>query len=125
MIFLFHKYHDKGTVTFAMAGKGTRTTQIFFNTVNNARLDKENFSPFGEVISGMEIIDRIYAVYKEKPNQVCMQNIIPRCRLPNYSTNPLLHHFAIGPHSTKRKCIPRKGISKNVLHQKCKFRFIN
>mgnify|MGYP000349371675 CR=1 FL=1 len=35
--------NTRGTVTFAMAGKGTRTTQIFFNTVNNSRLDKENF----------------------------------------------------------------------------------
>ena len=40
----------RGTVTFAMAGPGTRTTQIFFNTVNNARLDPEKFAPFGDVI---------------------------------------------------------------------------
>ena len=40
----------RGTVTFAMAGPGTRTTQIFFNTVNNARLDPEKFAPVGEVI---------------------------------------------------------------------------
>ena len=61
--------NTRGTVTFAMAGPNTRTTQIFFNTVNNKRLDAENFAPFGEVISGMDIIDRINNEYREKPNQ--------------------------------------------------------
>ena len=42
--------NDRGTVTFAMAGAGTRTTQIFFNKIDNSRLDKEKFAPFGEVI---------------------------------------------------------------------------
>ena len=42
--------NTRGTVTFAMAGPNTRTTQIFFNKVNNSRLDKENFAPFGDVI---------------------------------------------------------------------------
>jgi len=61
--------NTRGMVTFAMAGRNTRTTQIFFNKVDNSRLDKEKFAPFGEVISGMEVIDRIYADYKEKPDQ--------------------------------------------------------
>lgn len=61
--------NTRGTVTFAMAGPGTRTTQIFFNKVNNSRLDKQGFAPFGEVISGMDIIDKIYAEYREKPDQ--------------------------------------------------------
>ncbi|KAL3776390.1 hypothetical protein ACHAW5_011056 [Stephanodiscus triporus] len=61
--------NERGTVTFAMAGAGTRTTQIFFNKIDNSRLDKENFAPFGEVISGMEVIDRIYEGYGEKPDQ--------------------------------------------------------
>ena len=42
--------NTRGTVTFAMAGAGTRTTQIFFNKVDNSRLDQEKFAPFGEVI---------------------------------------------------------------------------
>lgn len=65
--------NTRGTVTFAMAGKGTRTTQIFFNKVDNSRLDGMGFSPLGEVVSGMEIIDRIYAEYKEKPDQGMIQ----------------------------------------------------
>mmetsp|Transcript_4803 Transcript_4803/g.10940 ORF Transcript_4803/g.10940 Transcript_4803/m.10940 type:complete len:263 (+) Transcript_4803:64-852(+) len=65
--------NTRGMVTFAMAGRGTRTTQIFFNTVNNSRLDKENFAPFGEVISGMDVIDKIYADYREQPDQGFIQ----------------------------------------------------
>lgn len=62
--------NTRGTVTFAMAGPNTRTTQIFFNkSDNNKFLDKQNFAPFGEVISGMDVIDKIYAGDKEKPNQ--------------------------------------------------------
>ena len=42
----------RGTVTYAMAGKGSRTSQLFINTRKggNAFLDKQNFSPFAEVI---------------------------------------------------------------------------
>ncbi|KAL7430079.1 hypothetical protein ACHAXH_002922 [Discostella pseudostelligera] len=65
--------NTRGTVTFAMAGPGTRTTQIFFNKVDNSRLDREKFAPFGEVMSGMEIIDRIYAGYGEDPDQGLIQ----------------------------------------------------
>lgn len=62
--------NERGTVTFAMAGKGTRTSQIFFNTgQKNAFLDKEGFAPFGKVISGMDVVDRIFNGYKEKPQQ--------------------------------------------------------
>jgi cyclophilin family peptidyl-prolyl cis-trans isomerase len=42
--------NERGTVTFAMSGPGTRTTQIFFNKIDNSRLDKEKFAPFGQVV---------------------------------------------------------------------------
>mmetsp|Transcript_20307 Transcript_20307/g.42913 ORF Transcript_20307/g.42913 Transcript_20307/m.42913 type:complete len:274 (-) Transcript_20307:988-1809(-) len=65
----------RGTITFATSGKDTRTTQIFFNIgKSNAYLDKQGFSPFGEVIKGMDVIDRIYSEYREKPNQGLIQN---------------------------------------------------
>ena len=61
--------NSRGTVTFATSGKNSRTTQIFFNKVNNKYLDGQGFAPFGKVVSGMDIIDRINEEYVEKPNQ--------------------------------------------------------
>jgi peptidyl-prolyl cis-trans isomerase A (cyclophilin A) len=57
----------RGTVTFAHAGKNTRVNQIFFNFVNNGFLDKD-FTPFAEVISGMEYVDSLYSEYGEGGN---------------------------------------------------------
>ncbi len=64
----------RGHVSFAMAGPNTRTTQMFINTVNNNFLDGQGFTPIGEVISGMEFVDKINAEYKERPDQGKIQN---------------------------------------------------
>jgi len=65
----------RGTVTFATSGKDTRTVQLFINTgEKNAFLDREGFSPFAEVVSGMDIVDRVYNKYREKPDQGKIQN---------------------------------------------------
>lgn len=52
-----------GTITFAMAGPNTRTTQVFINFGNNSRLDKDGFAPFGKVIEGMDVISQLYSGY--------------------------------------------------------------
>ena len=59
----------RGTITFATSGANSRTTQVFINYVNNARLDGSGFSPFGRVVSGMENVDKINNEYRESPNQ--------------------------------------------------------
>ena len=50
----------KGTITYATAGPNTRTTQLFFNTVDNAGLDADGFAPFGHVTQGMDVVENLY-----------------------------------------------------------------
>jgi cyclophilin family peptidyl-prolyl cis-trans isomerase len=57
--------NTRGRITFAMRGPGTRTTQVFINYANNSRLDASGFAPFGEVLSGMEVVDSLYSGYGE------------------------------------------------------------
>ena len=55
----------RGTVAYAFTTAGTRSTQIFISTGENARLDAEGFAPFGRVIDGMDVADRIFSEYDE------------------------------------------------------------
>ena len=56
----------RGFVTYAMSGSpDTRTTQVFINFGDNANLDKLGFAPFGQVTSGMDVVDKIYTGYGE------------------------------------------------------------
>ena len=58
----------RGYVSFAKTrAPNSRTTQFFINTHNNAQLDAMGFTPFGQVLSGMEAIDQFYSGYKEGP----------------------------------------------------------
>ncbi len=57
--------NKRGMVTFATAGPDTRTTQVFINFGDNAGLDGQGFSPFGKVVSGMEVVDSLYNGYGE------------------------------------------------------------
>jgi peptidyl-prolyl cis-trans isomerase A (cyclophilin A) len=57
--------NTRGAITFATAGANTRTTQLFINFVDNKSLDRMGFSPFGKVIEGMDVVDKIYSGYGE------------------------------------------------------------
>ena len=64
-----------GTVSFASAGPGTRTTQIFVNTADNSRLDDMGFAPFAKVVKGMDILinNKMY-VPSPVPNQATYED---------------------------------------------------
>ena len=55
----------RGTFAFAMTGPDARTTQIYINTGDQSRLDAMGFAPFGKVVEGMSVIDKLYAGYGE------------------------------------------------------------
>jgi peptidyl-prolyl cis-trans isomerase A (cyclophilin A) len=57
--------NTRGTITFATAGPDTRTTQLFINFGDNIRLDSMGFAPFGKVVEGMDVVDKIYGEYGE------------------------------------------------------------
>lgn len=65
--------NTRGKITFANRGPNSRTTQVFINFGNNAGLDKQNFAPFGEVTTGMDVVDKINAQYREQPQQPRIQ----------------------------------------------------
>jgi peptidyl-prolyl cis-trans isomerase A (cyclophilin A) len=53
-------------ITYAMGGTpDTRTTQVFINFGNNAQLDKMGFAPFGQVIQGQDVVNKIFTGYGE------------------------------------------------------------
>ncbi|HMV49576.1 MAG TPA: peptidylprolyl isomerase [Blastocatellia bacterium] len=58
--------NQRGTVAFAFAVPNGRTTQIFINLRDNsATHDKEPFTPFGKIIEGLEVADKLNAEYGE------------------------------------------------------------
>jgi peptidyl-prolyl cis-trans isomerase A (cyclophilin A) len=71
--------NKRGFITFATSGPNSRTTQVFINFGDNARLDGMGFASFGQVSSGMNVVDQLYSDYGEGapsgrgPNQGRMQ----------------------------------------------------
>jgi peptidyl-prolyl cis-trans isomerase A (cyclophilin A) len=55
--------NKRGFVTYATSGADSRTTQVFINFDDNSGLDGQGFSPFGQVISGMNVVETLNGEY--------------------------------------------------------------
>ena len=62
--------NKRGYITFAKtAAPDSRSTQLFINFKDNAFLDSQGFAPFGTVVEGMDVVDKINSAYGERPDQ--------------------------------------------------------
>ena len=87
----------RGAVSFARGGPGTRTTQLYINLVDNARLDTANaygFPAIAEVVSGMPVVDSIYSGYNAVRGGPRIQGGEPsQDSISNKGTPYLKRHF--------------------------------
>jgi cyclophilin family peptidyl-prolyl cis-trans isomerase len=67
--------NTEGYLTYAMAGKNTRTSQFFFNIGNNKFLDKMGFAPIAKCVEGCEVLGKVEMKYGEEPNQGKIQEL--------------------------------------------------
>jgi cyclophilin family peptidyl-prolyl cis-trans isomerase len=67
--------NERGTVSFARGGPGTRSAILFVNRSDNTNLDDLQwngvlgFPPVGRVVSGMDVIDALHDGYGDAPMQ--------------------------------------------------------
>jgi peptidyl-prolyl cis-trans isomerase A (cyclophilin A) len=58
------KSNTRGFVSFTReSSPNSSYTMIFINYKDNSYLDADGFAPFGEVVSGMEVAERLYSGY--------------------------------------------------------------
>ncbi len=63
--------NKRGFLTYAKSNApNSRSTQLFINLQDNTRLDGMGFSPFGRVVKGMDVVDKLYGGYGEDLTQL-------------------------------------------------------
>jgi len=65
------QHNTRGTLVYAKPdAPNARTTQLFINLRDNTgSLDPQGFAPFGTVIEGMDVVDKFFPGYGERPDQ--------------------------------------------------------
>lgn len=61
-----HQSNLRGRISFGSLGPHTRTTQLFINYRDNAKLDLD-YAPIGEVVEGMNTVDSLWKGYGDAP----------------------------------------------------------
>jgi peptidyl-prolyl cis-trans isomerase A (cyclophilin A) len=56
----------RGSFAFAMAMPDARTTQIYICTGDLTQQDGTGFAPFGKVVEGMDVVEKLYSGYGER-----------------------------------------------------------
>jgi peptidyl-prolyl cis-trans isomerase A (cyclophilin A) len=56
----------RGRVAFAFKDPNGRTTQIYISLRDNSYQDAQGFTPFGEVVEGMDVADALNSEYGER-----------------------------------------------------------
>lgn len=60
----------RGFVSFTTEGRPqSRFTQIFINYADNSHLDADGFAPFGQVVDGMETVEKLFSPSDPQPDQ--------------------------------------------------------
>jgi homoserine O-acetyltransferase/O-succinyltransferase len=57
--------NTRATIGYAMTGPNERTTQLYINLKDNGQLDAQGFAPFGEVVEGWGVVEKLYGGYGE------------------------------------------------------------
>ena len=58
------KSNTRGFVSFTRESTpNSRYTMVFINVKDNSYLDADGFGPFGQVVAGMDVVDRLYSGY--------------------------------------------------------------
>jgi peptidyl-prolyl cis-trans isomerase A (cyclophilin A) len=59
--------NTRGRASFAKGGPNSRTTELFISLRDNPGLDDQGFTPIGEVVGGMDVVDRFHGGYGDGP----------------------------------------------------------
>jgi peptidylprolyl isomerase len=78
--FTDHNKNDRGTIAMANAGPNTGSSQFFINLVDNNYLDTKH-PVFGEVIEGMDIVDKIAEVETDENDRPLQEVKIIKAQL--------------------------------------------